>query len=328
MSAGGVHLRVHRDAGPHESDISPSMNAKRSSSSPETICSPPSTPVLEFIRSEGWDPMGAYFASLEKVASLEVDLVLPGHRSEFKNCRGRAGEIRAYHETRLARNDKHSRPRQHERLRSSPADGERPDRRDTRSRDYSLFEKTIATGEAVAHLDHLAKIGTVQKEITEKGPNLFPYKFLFSIKALSFVACAITRAHVALLLCVSSAQTTSQTMSCPFDRWSSQQGLWRCAKRLVSGIRMSRMIFVSTAVIMAPHIFHQFVASLPLEVFQATHPLVKRGLRHRLPYYYSPIFFLKAHILPRINPQPFPHLLRNSNLPLRRHLSRNHLSPH
>lgn len=47
------------------------------------------------------DPLGSYLASLEKVYSLDVDLVLPGHRSNWHNHRSRIEELQAHHQARL-----------------------------------------------------------------------------------------------------------------------------------------------------------------------------------------------------------------------------------
>jgi len=47
------------------------------------------------------NPLGEYLASLDKVYSLDVDLVLPGHRSHWNNHRSRIEELQAHHQTRL-----------------------------------------------------------------------------------------------------------------------------------------------------------------------------------------------------------------------------------
>ncbi len=38
-----------------------------------------------------WDPVAEYLKSLEKVSSLDVEVVLPGHRRVFRDMRGRIG---------------------------------------------------------------------------------------------------------------------------------------------------------------------------------------------------------------------------------------------
>ncbi|MCL6634580.1 MAG: MBL fold metallo-hydrolase [Peptococcaceae bacterium] len=47
--------------------------------------------------SDDQNPLREYFESLDKVGSLAIDLVLPGHRSLIKDCRGRIEELKAHH---------------------------------------------------------------------------------------------------------------------------------------------------------------------------------------------------------------------------------------
>jgi len=49
------------------------------------------------------DPLGEYLASLEKLAPLEVRLVLPGHGEPFPRHRRRVGELLSYHRRNLDR---------------------------------------------------------------------------------------------------------------------------------------------------------------------------------------------------------------------------------
>ena len=48
------------------------------------------------------DSLGDYLASLTRVAELDVDLVLPGHRTPFPDLSARVGELRRHHQERLA----------------------------------------------------------------------------------------------------------------------------------------------------------------------------------------------------------------------------------
>jgi len=50
---------------------------------------------------ENDDSLGDYLASLDKVANLDVELVLPGHRTQFDDCRGRIEELKEHHRHRL-----------------------------------------------------------------------------------------------------------------------------------------------------------------------------------------------------------------------------------
>jgi glyoxylase-like metal-dependent hydrolase (beta-lactamase superfamily II) len=47
------------------------------------------------------DSLGDYLASLDKVAELDVELVLPGHRTSFNGFRSRIDELKRHHRHRL-----------------------------------------------------------------------------------------------------------------------------------------------------------------------------------------------------------------------------------
>jgi glyoxylase-like metal-dependent hydrolase (beta-lactamase superfamily II) len=53
------------------------------------------------LSSEERNPLKEYLMSLDKVYDLDVELVLPGHRSIFKNQKERIQELRQHHQTRL-----------------------------------------------------------------------------------------------------------------------------------------------------------------------------------------------------------------------------------
>ena len=61
------------------------------------------------------------------------------------------------------------------------------------------------------------------------------------------------------------------------------------------------MMFVSTAVIMAPHFLYQVIASLPFEVREPAYPLVKGRLGDSLRYNENAIFLLEPHGLTRLD---------------------------
>ncbi|MFB3887188.1 MAG: MBL fold metallo-hydrolase [Thermodesulfobacteriota bacterium] len=58
------------------------------------------TPTIQ-LWSDEWNPLKRYLASLDKVYGLDIELVLPGHRNIFRNCRERIEELRSHHEKRL-----------------------------------------------------------------------------------------------------------------------------------------------------------------------------------------------------------------------------------
>ncbi len=43
------------------------------------------------------NPLGVYLESLDKVSALDIELVLPGHRSILQNCRERIRELKYHH---------------------------------------------------------------------------------------------------------------------------------------------------------------------------------------------------------------------------------------
>jgi glyoxylase-like metal-dependent hydrolase (beta-lactamase superfamily II) len=51
-------------------------------------------------RVDGENPLKEYLASLDKVYALDIDMVLPGHRDIFGNCKARIEEIREHHRQR------------------------------------------------------------------------------------------------------------------------------------------------------------------------------------------------------------------------------------
>jgi glyoxylase-like metal-dependent hydrolase (beta-lactamase superfamily II) len=53
------------------------------------------------LSSEERNPLKEYLMSLDKVYNLDVELVLPGHRSIFRNQKERIRELKQHHQTRL-----------------------------------------------------------------------------------------------------------------------------------------------------------------------------------------------------------------------------------
>ncbi len=127
------------------------------------------TPNIQCWR-EGMDPLADYLRSLEKVSALEVDLVLPGHRSLIRNCRGRIEELKIHH-----------RRRAEEILRileAGPMTAYRVASQMSWDIDCASWEvfpvaqKWFATGEAIAHLRYLEGEGRV-RGLEEAGRVVF-----------------------------------------------------------------------------------------------------------------------------------------------------------
>jgi glyoxylase-like metal-dependent hydrolase (beta-lactamase superfamily II) len=118
------------------------------------------TPHIELWSDQG-NSLKSYLESLGKVDALEVDLVLPGHRSLFSDCRGRIGEIREHHRQRAEEVLTV--------LKEGPQDGYGVARRmswDLRYDDWDALpvsQRWFATGEALAHLKYVQEQGLVRR---------------------------------------------------------------------------------------------------------------------------------------------------------------------
>lgn len=106
------------------------------------------------------DPLNSYIRSLNKVASLEITRVLPGHRSLIDDCGKRIRELKAHH---LARCNEVL-----DILSTQPHTAY-----DTASKmtwditvksweEFPLMQKWFATGEAMAHLRYLDNKGFIR----------------------------------------------------------------------------------------------------------------------------------------------------------------------
>ena len=116
--------------------------------------------------SDEWNPLKEYLTSLEKVYELDIELVLPGHRSISRNCRERIQELKHHHEKRfdevisiLERGSKNA-----FRVASQM-------RWDILYDSWDLFpvsQKWFAIGEAIAHLKYLEEKGIIRREMRGK----------------------------------------------------------------------------------------------------------------------------------------------------------------
>lgn len=119
---------------------------------------------------ENENPLRDYLASLEKISQLEVNLVLPGHRSIFSDCRQRIEELKRHHRKRAAE--------VLDILREGELDAYQVAARmnwDLSCPSWELFpvaQKWFAHGEAIAHLKYLEEGGLVAKR-REKEKFLF-----------------------------------------------------------------------------------------------------------------------------------------------------------
>ena len=110
------------------------------------------------------NPLADYLRELQKLISLPVLLVLPGHRSLFSNCRGRIKELIYNHEQRA------------EEVFKVMADGRWLTVLDVAQKiswklsyktfaDFPLSQQLFAAGEALAHLRYLEVLGKVARTV-------------------------------------------------------------------------------------------------------------------------------------------------------------------
>ena len=132
------------------------------------------TPNIQ-LWSDEWNPLKEYLASLDKVYQFDIELVLPGHRSIFKNCKERINELKNHHQERsdeilsiLRMGSKNAFQVASEMNWDIEYDS------------FDLFpvtQKWFATGEAIAHLKYLEEKGVVRREIWD-------HKILYSLNLM------------------------------------------------------------------------------------------------------------------------------------------------
>lgn len=108
----------------------------------------------------GEDVLGNYLNSLDRIAALDVDLVLPGHRYIIEDCRGRINELKEHHKARLQNVLDILGNRS-----MSGVDVASQMKWDLSFKDWRDFpwgQKLFAAGEAMSHLYHLFQKGILQ----------------------------------------------------------------------------------------------------------------------------------------------------------------------
>jgi glyoxylase-like metal-dependent hydrolase (beta-lactamase superfamily II) len=112
--------------------------------------------------SDSQNPLKHYLASLDKVAGLQVDLVLPGHRRLISDHLARIEELKRHHDQRLAEV-------------ISILDGRSMTAFEVASRmtwdlkcddwnDFPVAQRWFATGEAISHLRLLEEEGRIMRK--------------------------------------------------------------------------------------------------------------------------------------------------------------------
>jgi len=123
------------------------------------------------LSSEERNPLKEYLISLDKVYDLDVELVLPGHRSIFRNQKERIRELKQHHQTRLEEVISIL-----EKGRQNAFQVASQMTWDIDYRSWDLFppaQKWFAFGEAMAHLKYLEEEGKVERQIEGQGLVFF-----------------------------------------------------------------------------------------------------------------------------------------------------------
>jgi glyoxylase-like metal-dependent hydrolase (beta-lactamase superfamily II) len=107
------------------------------------------------------DSLARYLKSLDKVYPLDVEFVLPGHRSRMNNHRARIREIQAHHEDRL--NEADAALKNGSKTAYDVAANISWDITCDGWHDFPVAQKYFAVGETIAHLEYLAGAGRVRK---------------------------------------------------------------------------------------------------------------------------------------------------------------------
>ncbi|SHN62729.1 MBL fold metallo-hydrolase [Desulfitobacterium chlororespirans] len=118
------------------------------------------TPNITFFHYK-IDSLGNFIRSLEKIRRYDIEQVFPAHRSLIANHRQRIDELTAHHQERLVeiaeilgdgkKTVGQTAARMHWELRYNSWD------------DFPLAQKWFASGEAMAHLEHLVHKGEVRR---------------------------------------------------------------------------------------------------------------------------------------------------------------------
>lgn len=116
------------------------------------------------------DSLKAFLESLDKIYDLEVDLVLPGHRSLITDPKKRIRELKGHHEARLV--EALSAVRQKDRSAWDVAPHIAWDIRASSWEEFPPVQKWFALGETIAHLNRLESDGKIRR-IVEDGKIMY-----------------------------------------------------------------------------------------------------------------------------------------------------------
>jgi glyoxylase-like metal-dependent hydrolase (beta-lactamase superfamily II) len=115
------------------------------------------------------DSLGSYLSSLDKIGAMDIDLILPGHRNIIHNQYARIAELKQHHEVRCKEIL--------DILKDGPMNGYQVAGHMHWQLNYDSWaqfpnsQQWFATGECIAHLEHLARRGEIN--CTKKGEILY-----------------------------------------------------------------------------------------------------------------------------------------------------------
>ena len=122
------------------------------------------TPNIQ-LWSDEWNPLKEYLISLDKVSEFDIDLLLPGHRKIFGDCKKRIVELKEHHRRRIdeilsiLRNGSKNAFQV-----ASEMSWDIADVYDS----FDLFpvaQKWFATGEAIAHLKYIEEKSIIRRKM-------------------------------------------------------------------------------------------------------------------------------------------------------------------
>jgi len=116
--------------------------------------------------SDKQNPLKHYLASLDKVAGLQIDLVLPGHRRLIKNPATRIEELKAHHRRRL--DEVLTILEERSMTAFEVAARMTWDLKYDDWNDFPVAQRWFATGEAISHLRYLEEAGKVLRGTQDK----------------------------------------------------------------------------------------------------------------------------------------------------------------
>jgi len=123
------------------------------------------TPNISLWGGNDQDPIRDYFNSLDKVAQMEIQCVLPGHRDPFSNYRQRVDELKAHHRERFQEIMEILKPGSATAY--QVASLMHWDMSYDRWEQFPVAQKWFATAEANAHLKYLEQEGLLKVEVKD-----------------------------------------------------------------------------------------------------------------------------------------------------------------